>query len=62
MTMKLSTLELCAAFLLAALLPAPEARADRPDSLYLYTYATDRNDGRDGLHCAWSADGVRWKR
>lgn len=62
MTMKLSTLELCAAFLLAALLPAPEARADRPDSLYLYTYATDRNDGRDGLHCAWSADGVRWKK
>lgn len=35
--------------------------ANQPDSLYLYTYGIDSNGGREGLRCAWSADGKLWK-
>ena len=43
-----------------ALLPHQEAQANQPDSLYLYTYGTSVNGGRNGLHCAWSGDGKTW--
>lgn len=35
--------------------------ANQPDSVYLYTYGIDSNGGREGLRCAWSADGKLWK-
>ncbi len=31
------------------------------DSAYVFSYSTSRNSGRNGLHFAWSADGVRWQ-
>lgn len=34
--------------------------ANEPDSAYVFAYATDKNDGRNGLHFAWSRDAQRW--
>ena len=31
------------------------------DSAYVFSYSTLQNGGRNGLHIAWSADGVRWQ-
>lgn len=49
-------------FLAASILAlnTPLAYANQPDSLYLYTYATTQNGGRNGLHAAWSAEGKEW--
>ena len=49
-------------FLAASILAlnTPLAFANQPDSLYLYTYATTQNGGRNGLHAAWSAEGKEW--
>lgn len=33
---------------------------NEPDSAYIFAYATDKNDGRNGLHYAWSRDGKSW--
>lgn len=35
--------------------------ANEPDSLYLFSYASTRNGGRDGLQLAYSYDGKQWK-
>jgi alpha-L-arabinofuranosidase len=35
-------------------------RANEPDSVYLFSYATGKDLGRSGLHFAWSADGNQW--
>lgn len=43
-----------------ALSGTPPLLANQPDSLYLYTYGTSANGGRDGLHCAWSGNGKDW--
>lgn len=36
------------------------AKANEPDSVYLFAYATDKNDHHDGLHFAWSIDKKDW--
>lgn len=48
----------------AALAGAPtlSVKADQPDSLYLYTYATTDDAGHRGLHCAWSSDAKKWNK
>lgn len=33
---------------------------DQPDSVYLFTYATQKNAGTNGLHFAWSTDQQHW--
>lgn len=33
---------------------------NEPDSAYVFAYATEKNDGRNGLHFAWSRDGIDW--
>lgn len=35
--------------------------ANEPDSAYLFSYATTKNAGHNGLHFAWSMDGKEWK-
>lgn len=35
--------------------------ANEPDSAYLFSYATTKNAGHNGLHFAWSMDGKVWK-
>ena len=32
----------------------------KPDSAYLFAYALEENNGRSGLHFAWSIDGDSW--
>ncbi|WP_423130443.1 alpha-L-arabinofuranosidase C-terminal domain-containing protein [Gaoshiqia sp. Z1-71] len=46
--------------LLAANLLQP-ALANEPDSAYLFTYATVKNEGKNGLHYAWSLDRRNWQ-
>src|SRR5882672_1836181 len=36
------------------------ATGNEPDSVYLFSYATTKNKGRDGLHFAWSRDRQTW--
>jgi alpha-L-arabinofuranosidase len=35
--------------------------ANEPDSVYLFSYATTKNAGHNGLHFAWSMDGKDWR-
>jgi alpha-L-arabinofuranosidase len=35
-------------------------RADVPDSAYIFSYATDKNNNTNGLHFAWSIDMKNW--
>lgn len=37
------------------------ARADEPDSVYLFSYVNNWNQGRNGLSLAWSTDQKEWK-
>jgi alpha-L-arabinofuranosidase len=39
---------------------ASEGRLREPDSVYLYSYATDKNGNHNGLHFAWSVDKKTW--
>lgn len=48
--------------LMAATATGIKAGESRQDSLYLFSYATGKNNNTDGLHFAWSADGKRWNR
>ncbi|HPT43203.1 MAG TPA: alpha-L-arabinofuranosidase, partial [Paludibacteraceae bacterium] len=34
--------------------------ASEPDSAFLFSYSTLKNDGRNGLHFAWSIDQTNW--
>ena len=36
------------------------ASASEPDSAYIFAYSTEKNDGRNGLHFAWSIDKKDW--
>ena len=36
------------------------AHANRPDSVFIFSYANPNGDG--GLKLAWSADGVKWQK
>lgn len=44
---------------LTALLLSLLSLAQSSDSVYLFSYF--KNNGKDGLHLAWSEDGLRWK-
>lgn len=33
---------------------------DEPDSVYLFSYATAKNNNHDGLQFAWSRDKITW--
>jgi alpha-L-arabinofuranosidase len=35
-------------------------RANEPDSVYLFSYSTEKNAGRGGLHFAWSTNQENW--
>lgn len=50
-----------AALLLLATAGA-QAVENQPDSLYLFSYTTQKENNTTGLHFAWSADGHRWAR
>ncbi len=39
--------------------PLPVHAADVPENAYLFSYFI--NNGEDGLHLAWSADGLKWQ-
>ena len=34
--------------------------ANEPDSVYLFSYATEKNNNHNGLHFAWSRDKITW--
>jgi alpha-L-arabinofuranosidase len=36
------------------------AWANEPDSVYLFSYATEKNNNHNGLHFAWSIDRISW--
>src|SRR6218665_2517769 len=36
------------------------SHAGDPDSVWLFSYASTQNGGRNGLHFAWSRDGNEW--
>src|SRR5689334_199287 len=36
------------------------ANESNPDSAYLFSYATGKNNNHNGLHFAWSRDGENW--
>jgi len=33
---------------------------NEPDSVYLFSYATNKNSNHNGLHFAWSGDRIKW--
>ena len=37
------------------------AMQNEPDSVYLFSYATNKNHNHNGLHFAWSTDQENWK-
>ena len=47
-------------FLLIALISNLGALAKEPDSVYLFSYATAKNNHHNGLHFAWSRDKLSW--
>lgn len=48
--------------LLAAGTVGTMAAGNQPDSLYLFSYTTAKDNNKTGLHFAWSVDGRRWAR
>lgn len=38
-----------------------EAFANEPDSAYIFSYASTQNNGKNGLHYAWSVDRENWQ-
>src|SRR5262245_8548633 len=47
--------------LLAALLLPLGLLANEPDSVFLFSYSTAKNDNHNGLHFAWSVDQKNWQ-
>ncbi|WP_210463551.1 alpha-L-arabinofuranosidase C-terminal domain-containing protein [Rufibacter roseolus] len=41
-------------------LAGPGKTVNEPDSVYLFSYGTEKNGGRNGLHFAWSRDKEKW--
>lgn len=39
---------------------ANQVTANEPDSAYIFSYVTDKNNNRNGLHYAWSIDRKNW--
>lgn len=48
------------AILIFVLLVSVKGLANEPDSAYLFAYATNVRDGKNGLHFAWSIDKESW--
>ena len=46
--------------ILASLLLFPSVFASEPDSAYIFSYASKKNAGKNGLHFAWSIDRTNW--
>lgn len=46
---------------IVTILSLPALFANEPDSAWLFSYATERNAGHDGLHFAYSIDGQTWQ-
>src|ERR1044071_2529585 len=42
--------------------PTFAAGSNEPDSVYLFSYATNKNQNHNGLHFAWSRDKITWYR
>ena len=38
-----------------------QLKANEPDSAYVFSYATQKNMGKNGLHFAWSIDRENWQ-
>ncbi|WP_167605661.1 alpha-L-arabinofuranosidase C-terminal domain-containing protein [Maribellus sediminis] len=47
-------------FSLVLLILAQNLLANQPDSAYVFSYATTKNGGHNGLHYAWSIDRKNW--
>ncbi|WP_372775608.1 alpha-L-arabinofuranosidase C-terminal domain-containing protein [Mangrovibacterium sp.] len=47
-------------FLFLVIFSASKVQANEPDSAYVFSYATLENNGKNGLHYAWSIDGNNW--
>ncbi|WP_167615160.1 alpha-L-arabinofuranosidase C-terminal domain-containing protein [Maribellus sediminis] len=47
-------------FSLVLLILAQNLLANQPDSAYVFSYATTKNGGHNGLHYAWSVDRKNW--
>ncbi len=46
--------------LLGSILLITPIKASRPDYAYVFAYSTEKNDGKNGLHYAWSIDRQNW--
>lgn len=53
---------LICAMLMATNVIGASASESTQDSLYLFSYATGRDNNTGGLHLAWSADGKQWHK
>ena len=51
--------KLLLSFLLVLVSFAPAVASEKPDTAYLFTYFI--GNGEDGLHLAWSRDGLKWE-
>ncbi len=49
------------AVLACMLMPQKSTWANEPDSAYVFSYVTQKNKGKNGLHYAWSVDRKNWK-
>ncbi|MEO6722013.1 MAG: alpha-L-arabinofuranosidase, partial [Ferruginibacter sp.] len=47
-------------FCLLLLQLTPDCFANKPDSVYLLSYTTSKNDNKNGLHFAWSQNRAEW--
>lgn len=47
---------------LIMILPCSQIFANEPDSVYLFSYATNKNNNHNGLHFAWSRNKENWYR
>lgn len=47
-------------FFVAYTITAPFCFANKPDSVYLFSYATSKNNNTNGLHFAWSQNLIKW--
>jgi alpha-L-arabinofuranosidase len=53
-------LSLVALILSGSAFAAPENIYNEPDSVYLFSYSTGKNQNKNGLHFAWSPDRNKW--
>lgn len=55
-----STFRLFLLFIMLAFIPFTVSAKNGERKVYLFAYATNKNNGKNGLHFAWSSDKLNW--